>query len=145
MTSFFLEYGLLGLFLISFLAATFFPISSEVVLVLLLKSHPLWHLILVASIGNILGSILNFYIGTFGKIEWSEKYLKIKHTDILKWQNQINRFGPYMAILCWVPIIGDVISVALGYFKVSFIRFVIFLSIGKSVRYIVLAYMVSKI
>lgn len=71
--------GLLGLFIAAFLAATVLPFSSEVVFsAVVLAGLNLWTCSFVATLGNWLGGMTCYWVGMLGKIEWIEKYLKIK-------------------------------------------------------------------
>jgi Predicted membrane protein len=75
----FAEFGYIGLFLAAFLAATVLPLGSEVVFAALIYAGlDMWTCVAVATVGNTLGGITSYWIGRMGKIEWIEKYLKIK-------------------------------------------------------------------
>ena len=136
----FLEtFGIVGLFIASFLAATILPFSSEVVFagVLATGCNPLGCL-LAASVGNTLGGLTCYWIGKMGKIEWIEKYLKIKYEKIQKMEAWIHDKGSILAVLTFLPGIGDVIAVALGYLRCNVWLIALFMFIGKSIRYFVL-------
>ena len=128
---FFSSLGLSSLFLISFLAATILPLSSEAVLWLFIKenqySFPV--LLLVASLGNILGGTTNYFLGLLGN--------KLFIKKISPRANRIaNKYGFSAAFFSWVPIIGDPILVALGVFKADFWKTFVAMSIGKIGRYL---------
>ena len=130
------------LFGTSFLAATFLPFSSEVHVAALIYSKKSYLLIfLVASIGNTLGGVFNYYIGLYAKLEWASKYLKISKKQIDKFQSRINNYGSLLALLCWMPIIGDPLSLALGYFKVPLRKVLGLMFLGKALRYLVIIYL----
>ena len=134
----FAAYGYFGLFLASFLAATILPLSSEVVLSILLGYgfNPVTCLI-YASIGNTLGGMTCYWIGLLGKVEWMEKYLKIKYEKVEKMQHWMQNKGSILALLTFLPVIGDVIAVALGFMRSNVWYVLLFMFIGKAVRYIV--------
>ncbi len=135
------EWGYIGLFLIAFLAGSIAPFSSESVMALLIAAnYNLWLCIVVATIGNWLGGVTCYYIGYLGKIEWIEKYLKIKHNKLIKMQQFLQGKGAYMALFVFVPIIGDLIIVAFGLMRADIYRVNIAMLIGKLLRYIVMAY-----
>lgn len=135
------EYGLWGMFLSAFLAATILPISSEpVLLALLYKGLPLNNLIIYATIGNILGGVLNYWLGYLGNLKWIDKFLGISKEKIEKIKLLINKYGAILAFFGWVPFIGDPILVGLGYFKFSFNKTLLLMSIGKCLRYVLLGY-----
>lgn len=130
------EYGYLGLFLASFLAATVLPVASELILtgMLALGFDPIF-CIVVATVGNTLGTWLNYGIGYLGNPKWLEKVGAKPHV-IARWQAQIKRFGSTMALLCWLPLIGDVIGIALGFFKAPWLPTFLFMAVGKLLRYL---------
>ena len=129
------------LFLQSFLAATIIPFSSEAVLTgMILNDYDATYCLIAASLGNWLGGMSSYGLGYLGKIEWIEKYFRVKHSTILKWEDKVNRFGSYFALLCWLPLIGDVIAIALGLFKTKVMSTSIYMFIGKFLRYLFLIY-----
>jgi len=131
------EYGYLGLFLASFLAATILPVASEIFLtsMFLLGYEPL-ACVMVATTGNTLGAWLNYGIGYLGKPEWLQK-LGAQQAAIDRWQTRIHQYGSWMALLCWVPVIGDVIGIALGFFRAPWLPTFILMGVGKLFRYFV--------
>ena len=141
MTAF--ELGYLGLFITCFLAATILPIASEVFLITMLaaKYDPLSSL-LIASTGNTLGSYLNFGIGYIGNPEWLKK-LRVKQKTIESWKASIQKYGAWLAFLSWLPIVGDIIGIALGFFRANIFWSFLFMAIGKFLRYllVVLVYL----
>jgi len=134
----FAAYGYFGLFLASFLAATILPFSSEVVLSILLSAglDPVVCLV-SASIGNTLGGMTCYWIGLLGKVEWMEKYLKIKYEKVEKMQNWMRNKGSVLAAFTFLPVVGDVIAVALGFMRSNAKYVLLFMFIGKTVRYVV--------
>src|SRR5690606_31201118 len=116
----FAEYGYWGLLLASFLAATILPFSSEVVFAALIAAGlDIWSLILFATIGNSLGGATCFYLGKLGKIEWLNRWFKISEEKIIKTSNILKGKGSIMGFLGFMPAIGDVILVALGYMRAN--------------------------
>ncbi|HOU68473.1 MAG TPA: VTT domain-containing protein [Paludibacteraceae bacterium] len=138
MLSFLAAYGYIGLFLASFLAATILPISSEVVLSLVLEAglDPFW-CIIVTSIGNTLGGMTCYWIGLLGKVEWMEKYLKIKYEKVQKVQNWAQGKGAILAAFTFLPIVGDLIALALGFLRSNAWWVLLFMFIGKTIRYLI--------
>jgi membrane protein YqaA with SNARE-associated domain len=131
------ELGYLGLFITCFLAATFIPLASEAFLIAMLSVgyDPLISL-LIATTGNTIGGYLNFGIGHIGKPEWLKK-LRIKQESIEKWKLSIQKYGSLLALFSWLPVIGDVIGVALGFFRANVLWTFIFMVVGKFFRYLV--------
>lgn len=129
----------LFLFLQSFLAATVVPFSSEAVLTgMVLNGFNASYCLVFATAGNWLGGLSSYLLGYLGKIEWIEKYLRVKHEKLLKWEGKIKKYGSYFALLCWLPFIGDIIAIALGLFKVKALPVSILMLIGKALRYIII-------
>ncbi len=137
MIDFFYQYGLFGLFLSGFLSGSIFPFNSEAVLSLMIYSgfDPKSSLI-VATAGNTLGGISIYYLGYLGKMEWIEKYAKVKPEKIHAILPNLKQYGSLAASLSFVPIIGDVIILGLGFFRTSPIFTIFFMTIGKIARYI---------
>ena len=132
------ELGYVGLFLTSFLAATFIPFPSEFVLLtmLQLEFNPI-NCLLIASVGNSLGSYLNYGIGYLGNPNWLKK-IGVKENRIHQWSDKIKKYGVWMAFLSWLPFIGHILSTSLGFFKVSISLSFLFIFIGKFSRYLIL-------
>lgn len=130
--------GWWGLFLGNLLAATIVPFSSDALYIAFLeltKQAPLCFL--VATAGNWLGSVISFGMGWAGRLEWIEKYFKVKHETLEKQKAMIAKYGFWLALLCWVPIIGDVIAIALGFYKAPPLRSCVMMLIGKAGRFVV--------
>ena len=129
--------SLFFLFLSAFGAATLLPLQSEAVLVGLLiqAEHSALILIAVASLGNILGSCVNWYLGL--KIEQfkDKKWFPVSEVKLNQVQNIYHKYGFWSLLLSWVPIIGDPITLIAGLMKENFIRFLWVVSIAKIGRY----------
>ena len=130
------EYGYWGMTVAAFWAGSVFPFSSEAVMVSLqLAGLEPWPLFLSATIGNVAGSMFNYWIGTFGRLEWIEKYLHIKREKVEKTRLWLDGRGAWVGSLCFLPILGSVLSVTLGYMRANpYVTFVA-IFIGKAVRY----------
>lgn len=132
-------YGYWGMTVAAFLAGSVFPFSSEAVMVSLqLAGLEPWPLFLSASVGNVAGSMFNYYVGTLGRLEWIEKYLHLRREKVLRAQAWMENRGVWMGTLCFLPIIGSALSVALGYMRANPYKSFIAISIGKTTRYAVL-------
>ncbi len=135
------EVGYASLFVLSFLAATILPFSSEAVLsAMLVGDFNVVATVVVATIGNWLGSLTCFYLGYLGKLEWIEKWLKIKPESIEKFRHRTQRYGAWFGLLVWVPGVGDVIAVCLGFVRSPALKTAVAILIGKAFRYIAVAY-----
>ena len=127
------------LFLSSFLAATIIPFSSEAHLYYLVtENYNHYYLLLAASAGNTLGGMSSYYLGYW--CEWSllKKYFRIKQEKVLAYEVKIQKYGVWMALLCWLPIVGDVIAVALGVFRLNWKKVLMLMLLGKVSRYAIL-------
>lgn len=131
-----MDLGYWGLFVGSFLAATIIPFSADVMLVgMLVAGGSPWAIISIATAGNFLGGLTSYGIGRIGKWEWIIK-LGVKPETLEKQKAKIDKYGAWAALLTWVPIIGDVIAVALGFYRAKFLPSALFMLIGKAGRFI---------
>lgn len=130
--------GLTGLFIGCFLAATVFPFSSDAlyVTVLAVTQNPVGCLV-VGTLGNWLGSVLTYWIGWIAKWEWIEKWFKVKPETLERQKARIDRWGVWAALLCWIPVVGDVIAIALGFYRCKPFWSHILMLIGKLTRFAV--------
>jgi membrane protein YqaA with SNARE-associated domain len=102
-----------GLFLSALLAATILPMQSESVLVgfLLTDRYPAWVLLTVASLGNVLGAIINWLLGRFIERFRDRKWFPVNAAQLDRAQNWYRRYGKWSLLLSWAPIIGDPLTV----------------------------------
>jgi len=128
--------GYIGLFLGSFMASTVVPFSSDVLFVgvLLAGGNPLISFI-VATTGNWLGGLTSYGVGYLGKWEWIEKWFRVKEESLVKQKARIEKYGSLIAFFSWVPFVGDVLAVGLGFYKVNFTKCAIYMLLGKAVRF----------
>jgi membrane protein YqaA with SNARE-associated domain len=135
------DFGYWGMLLSSFLAATILPISSEVVLGLLLvnKLNPT-ALVLIATFGNVAGSCLNYAMG-YGGTALGKKMMKRPQKDHAAAIGSLRRYGVWSLLLAWVPVIGDPLTIAAGALKINWRPFLVLVTAGKLARYVVLTYL----
>ena len=135
----------LSLFSISFLAATILPLSSELTLAGLMatSNYDNIFLLIVASLGNILGSIINWILGFYSRNLEKKKWFPFKDEKIERSSRYFNKFGKWSLLFAWIPIIGDPLTLAAGLLRVKFIEFLILVSIGKISRYLIIFYLLS--
>ena len=131
-------WGLWGLFIGTFLAATVVPFSSDILYVAMLNmtSNP-WACLAVASAGNWLGSLTSFGLGWLGKWEWIEKWLKVSREKLEKHQKSVQRYGAWLALLSGIPIIGDILVLALGFYRTAPGWTFVLLLVGKLARFLI--------
>ena len=134
------------LFIISFLAATILPLSSELVLstMLLTDSFDKYLLLFVASFGNILGSSVNWYLGKKILIFKDKKWFPANERQIAKGEIYFKKYGIWSLLLAWVPIIGDPLTIVAGILRVKFFTFLLLVSVSKISRYIFLIFIIFK-
>lgn len=143
---FLINWGYWGMFVSAFLAGSFFPFPSEVVMSGLQAAglDPI-PLVIYGSIGNVLGSLFNYGVGRLGKMEWIEKYLHVKKEKL----DQAERFmagrGAWMGFFAFIPILGSAITIVLGLTRANIIISTISITIGKVLRYVLLVYGLSFI
>lgn len=132
------QWGVLGLFVGSFLAATVIPFASDVLYVgVLAAGAPPFASFLSASIGNWLGGITSFGVGWLGKWEWIEKWFKVKRETLEKQKCNVDKWGPLLALMTWLPFVGDVFAIALGFYKTKPWLTFLYMLIGKTLRFAV--------
>lgn len=139
LTSLLMEWGFAGLFIATFLSGTIIPFSSELIMFGLIKlgADPISCLV-AATLGNTLGGMTCYWVGHLGKMEWIERYLKMKPEKIEKAQKFLQGRGAYMALFSFLPFVGEVIAVTLGYMRSN--RWIVLASmtVGKLIRYIII-------
>ena len=135
----------LSLFSISFLAATILPFSSELTLAGLIATSNYDNLLLLifASFGNVLGSVVNWVLGFYSSNLTTKKWFPFKETQIERSSKWFRKFGKWSLLFAWVPIIGDPLTLVAGLLRVKLLEFLILVMIGKISRYIVIFYLLS--
>lgn len=128
--------GLIGLFLGTFLAATVFPFSSDALYLAVLAAtkNPAGCLI-YGTLGNWLGGVTTYFLGRLAKWSWLEKTFKVKEETLQKQKVKIDRYGVWLALVSWVPFVGDVIALALGFYKTPAVWTILLLLVGKAARF----------
>lgn len=137
------ELGYAGLFIASFLAATILPLSSELVLsALLVSGLSPTTLVLVATLGNVLGALLNYILGYWASLGIVKKWLKCSEVEFLRAEQRFKKYGIFSLLFAWVPIIGDPITVVAGVLRIHLAWFLILVTTGKLVRYVAISYII---
>ena len=134
----------LSLFVISFLAATILPLSSELMLAGLIttSNYDSLLLLIVASFGNVLGSVFNWVLGFYSRNLTIKKWFPFKDEQIERPSKWFNKFGRGSLLFAWIPIIGDPLTLAAGLLRVKFLEFLILVTIGKVSRYFIIYYFI---
>ncbi|WP_339530228.1 MULTISPECIES: YqaA family protein [unclassified Pseudomonas] len=133
--------GYLGLFFAAFGAATLLPLQSEAVMVgLLLSGHYSLGLLLgAATLGNVLGSVVNWWLGSWVEHFKERRWFPVSDRQLDKARQHYARWGHWTLLLSWVPIIGDPLTLVAGVMREPLWRFLLLVTLAKSVRYGVLA------
>jgi membrane protein YqaA with SNARE-associated domain len=139
-----LENGYPALFLLSFLASTLVPLGSEWLLAVLLTNGfdpPL--VVLVATVGNSCGALTTYAVGIWGGPFLVQRILRISQESQKRAELYFARFGSWSLFFSWLPIIGDPLCLAGGVLKIRLWRFVLLVTTGKFVRYLIVAKLVA--
>ena len=140
------EYGYWGMLIAAFIAGSFFPFSSEAVMLgLLATGLDGWQLIVYGSVGNILGSMLNYGVGRLGRLDWIERYLHVKRSDLDRAQRFMRGHGAWMGFFAFLPIIGTAITILLGLMRANIPISLFSIALGKFLRYLILIYGITAL
>lgn len=146
MENLFLELGYVGMLLASFLAGTVFPCSSEVIMMALISiGFSSWGIVLTATIGNTIGSLTCYWVGTLGKMEWIERYFKVNHEKLVRAEHFVKRYGAWIGFFSFLPVIGEAIAIVLGILHAPLWTTTIAMTAGKFIRYALVAFVTEGI
>jgi membrane protein YqaA with SNARE-associated domain len=131
-------YSLVGLFLSSFLSSTLLPGTSEIVVVVLATQGdlPVWSLLTVATAGNTLGGMSSWVLGWF--ISFWYPLTELSKPAHRRAVERVRLWGSPILLLSWVPFIGDPLCIAAGWLRMTWVRALVFIGIGKACRYAIL-------
>lgn len=134
-----IDWGYLGLFLSALIAGSILPFSSELVLAALVKLGLSPELcVLSAALGNTVGGMTCYYIGRLGRTDWIEKYLRVKPEKVERMQRFLQGKGALMAFFVFLPIVGEVIAIALGLMRSNVWITTLSMFTGKLLRYVLM-------
>lgn len=144
LTTFLLDYGYWGMLVAAFLAGSFFPFSSEAVMLRLmtagLEPTPL---VIYGTIGNVAGSMFNYCVGHLGRLDWVEHYLHVKRESLQRAERFMKGHGAWIGFFAFLPFIGSAITIMLGFMRANLVVSFISITLGKLLRYMLLMYGVS--
>lgn len=131
------QLGLLGVGLSAFIAATILPLSSEVALLAFVAWRPdlLWQAGLVATIGNTLGGMTSYGLGYLGDQYFHRRASPQSYAKSLQWQARLQRFGPPLTALGWLPVVGDALVLAAGFLRLNPLSCALWQLLGRGLRY----------
>ena len=129
--------GYVALFLFGALATTIIPLSPEVMAIGVWKlGMPVAPTIIILTIGNYIGNVINYFIGLYGGDFIFSKFIKVNKKSLTRSHKLFEKFGPPILFFSWIPIIGDPLTFVPGIVRYSFIKFSIYVIAGKTVRYL---------
>lgn len=136
-----------GLFGAAFLAATMLPAQSEAVLAMMVlaERYPLAILIGIASLGNVLGSVVNWALGRGIEHYRDRRWFPVSPEKLERAEDWYRRYGKWSLLASWVPVVGDPLTVVAGVLRVPLPTFVALVTIAKAGRYLVLAWLTLEI
>ena len=128
-----------GLFISAFGAATLLPLQSEVLLtsLLVIGKQPAWALVAVASFGNVLGSVVNWWLGRHIEKLRHKRWFPLSAKQLDRAQGHYQRYGRWSLLLSWMPVIGDPLTLVAGVMREPLWRFVLIVLLAKTARYLV--------
>ena len=137
----------LAVFFSAFVAATLLPAQSEAVLSFYILSAPqtVFALILVATVGNVLGSVVNWLVGFYASRLRNREWFPATPSQMQRAEKLYRKYGRYSLLLSWLPFIGDPITVISGVLREPILSFLICVTIAKSARYIALSLIIFEI
>lgn len=129
------------LFSSAFVAATILPMQSEAVLVGLLVAgaHPAFVLIIIATVGNVLGSVVNWYLGRYLLRFKERRWFPSSGRQLERAQTWYRRYGRWSLLGSWLPVVGDPLTVIAGVMREPLLPFLLLVTIAKATRYLILA------
>ncbi len=130
-----------GLFFSALIAATILPMQSETVLagLLLASTYPVPTLIMVATVGNVLGSVINWYLGRYLLRFKHHRWFPSSDRQLERAQGWYRRYGRWSLLGSWLPIVGDPLTVVAGVMREPLLPFLLLVTISKGTRYLILA------
>ncbi len=131
----------LFLFFSAFMAATIFPFYSEAWLFILLQQgYDPVQLVIVASSGNTLGAVVNWYLGRYLLKYQHRRWFYFKPEQIARMQVRFQRYGIWSLLMAWLPVVGDVLTLIAGIMRVRILPFLALVATGKTLRYLAVVY-----
>jgi len=133
------------LFFSAFISSTLFPGGSEAVLAYLASdsTQPLYLLVIIATLGNTLGAMTSWGVGRLISIRYSATSLSKPSQQ--KAVTRLQQYGSPILLLSWLPVIGDPLCVAAGWLRIHWFKSLVFITVGKLLRYIVVIYLIGQI
>lgn len=132
------------LFTVAFLSATLLPLGSEALLLYnVSQGYALLLLWLLATVGNTLGSMFNYWLGLKGEL-YLEKKGYLSFEKMHKAKRSFSQYGGWILLLSWVPIIGDPLTLVAGVLQYNFKVFTVIVFFAKGLRYAVIIFLAKS-
>ncbi|UVK86033.1 DedA family protein [Pseudomonas sp. B21-051] len=133
--------GYIGLFAAAFGAATLLPLQSEALLVGLIAGdrYWLWGLLGVATLGNVLGSLVNWWLGRGLERFQDRRWFPVSAKHMVIARRHYERYGHWSLLLSWLPVIGDPLTLIAGVMREPLGRFLLIVTLAKAARYVAVA------
>lgn len=141
-----IEYGYFGLFAGTFLSATIIPLPSEAMVLggLALGMNPV-SVIIIATFGNFLGGLTNYWIGVKADNEKLVRRFGLNREKIDLWRQRSRKWGYWLGLISWLPFVGDPMVIALGFLRVPFWPLCLMMFLGKLIRYLVVVWLYVQV
>ncbi len=135
----------LSMFSSALVAASLLPAQSEAVLVSLVLggAQPVWALVTVASVGNVLGAVINWVLGRSIERFRERRWFPVGPAALASAQARYRRWGKWSLLLSWMPVIGDPLTLAAGFLREPLPVFLLLVTIAKTTRYLVLVALIQ--
>jgi membrane protein YqaA with SNARE-associated domain len=129
------------LFFSALISPTLFPGGSEALLLYRLnEGGSAFALVIIATVGNVLGSLITYGMGRLGNEAVHKKWLRMSEAQVERGERWFDKYGGPSLLLAWLPVVGDPLCLVAGLLRYGLISFLILVTIGKLVRYVVLAW-----
>lgn len=134
------EVGLASVFLLGLVSATVLPLGSEPALFAVIKANGelFWPAIAWATLGNTLGGMIDYWMGYGARQAFARERAS-------PWFGWLQRFGPRMLLLAWLPAVGDPLCALAGWLKLSFWPCVLYMAAGKFLRYLAISLLLLRV
>lgn len=141
-----IDWGYVGMFISAVIAGSVIPFSSELVFagLIYVGLDPVL-CVVSATLGNTIGSMTIYCVGCLGKVEWMEKYFHVKREKVERMHSFLQHKGALMGFFAFLPLVGSVISAALGFMRSNLTLTVLSMMTGKALRYIILVLTIEAV
>lgn len=130
-----------SLFFSALVSSTLFPGGSEALLLYKLgEGGDVWALVFIATVGNVLGSLITYGMGRLGNEAVHKKWLRMDEAKVARAESWFGKYGMPSLLLAWLPVVGDPLCLVAGLLRCSLLYFLILVTVGKAARYAFIAW-----